>query len=110
MRTRVFYNHLTGERTELSADEMEKRFLSPLGPTVMPDINGAYKEGGILSPVDGSFITSRAQLRRHNATHQCRQAGELKPGTLAAQENRRVERIREIAKGADFRWVSIHAR
>lgn len=105
MRTRIFYNHLTGERFELSEEDMAKRYLQPAGgPIVIPDINGAYKEGGILSPVDGSFITSRAQLRRHNATHQCRQAGELKPGTLQAQENRRVERLREKAKGAHFQW------
>jgi hypothetical protein len=88
----------------MSEEDMAKRFMAPLGPTVMPDLSGAYKEGGILSPVDGSFITSRAQLRRHNATHQCRQAGEIRPGTLQAQENRRVERIREIAKGGEFRW------
>jgi len=106
MRTRVFWNHLTGERYELSEEDCAKRFLQPAnGPTVLPDIDRAYG-GGFVSPVDGTLITSRSYLRRHNATHQCRQAGDIKPGTLQANENRRVQQIREIAngKGVDFRW------
>lgn len=105
MRTRTFYNHLTGEWREVTQDDMDRRCLqADAGPTIIPDISSVYKEGGIHSPVDGSFITSRSQLRRHNATHQVRCAGDFKPGELRAKENRRVEAIRETAKGADFRW------
>ncbi len=107
MRTRIFFNHQTGESYELSQDQIdEARKSRNSGPFVMPDISGAYKEGGIRSPVDGSFITSRAQLRRHNNTHQCRQAGDFKPGELAAKENSRVQRMREKVanSGVPFEW------
>lgn len=106
MRTRVFFNHLTGERTELSEADMAKRYLAPeSGPMVIPDISGAYREGGFKSPIDGTFITSRAQLRRHNATHNVRQAGDFKPGELISKERARVESNRRVAQqGASFEW------
>jgi hypothetical protein len=105
MRTRIFFNHQTGERYELSEEDMAKRYIQN-GPTVIPDISGAYKEGGFFSPVDGSFITSREQLRRHNNTHGCRQGGDIKPRDIIKQENRRVEINRQLAKSArvDFVW------
>lgn len=103
MRTRVFFNHLTGERFELSQEEVDKRFLKQDGPTFIPDISGAYKQGGILSPIDGSFITSRAQLRRHNNTHQVRCGGDFKPGELISKERKRVETIKKLGN-MDFAW------
>lgn len=96
MRTRIFYNHLTGERFELSEDDMAKRFIQPEGPTFIPDISGAYKEGGILSPIDGSFITSRSQLHRHNVTHNVRCGGDFKPGELINKERKRVEAVKKL--------------
>jgi hypothetical protein len=105
MRTRIFFNHQTGERYELSEEDMAKRYIQN-GPTVIPDISGAYPEGGILSPIDGSFITSREQLRRHNNTHGCRQAGDFKPGDIVNREKRRVDINRQLAQRGkvDFAW------
>lgn len=103
MRTRIFFNHLTGERFELSEEDMAKRYLQPEGPTIIPDISGAYKDGGILSPIDGSFITSRAQLRRHNSTHNVRQGGDYKPGELISKERSRVQTVKQLGK-MDFAW------
>ena len=103
MRTRILFNHLTGERFELSEEDMAKRFIQN-GPTIMPHLNGAYKEGGILSPIDGSFITSRAQLRRHNNTHQVRQGGDYRPGDLIAKgKARQAEQVRR-GKGGSVKW------
>jgi hypothetical protein len=105
MRTRIFFNHQTGERTVMSEEDMAKRYIQN-GPTVIPDISGAYKEGGILSPIDGSFITSREQLRRHNITHNVRSGGDFKPGDLIRKEQRRVEINRQLAQRGkvDFAW------
>jgi hypothetical protein len=101
MRTRIFWNHQTGERYELSEDQIAERRNRQDGPTVLPDIDRVYG-GGFTSPIDGSHITSRSQLRRHNATHQVRQGGDWKPGELIAKENARVAERR--AKGGHFEW------
>lgn len=45
----------------------------PAGPYVMPDISGA--SGEFISPVDGSLISSRSQLRAHNRRHKVEQIG-----------------------------------
>lgn len=102
MRTRVFFNHLTGERYELSEEDMAQRFIQN-GPMVLPDLDRVYG-GGFTSPINGEYITSRSQLRRHERSHNVRQAGDFKPRDLINVENRRVERIREKAKGASFEW------
>ena len=105
MRTRIFFNHQTGERFELSEDQLdERRAAKDSGPFVMNDLSSAYKDGGILSPIDGSFITSRSQLRRHNATHNVRSAGDFKPGELIAKERARVEATRRRAEGGSVEW------
>jgi hypothetical protein len=105
MRTRIFWNHQTGERFELSEEQAAERRNKQNGPMVLPDIDRAYG-GGFVSPVDGSHITSRSQLRRHNATHQCRQAGDFKRGELISKEKARVESKRQRAQnsGVTFEW------
>lgn len=103
MRTRIFWNHLTGERFTLSDDEVASRRNRREGPFVLPDIDRVYG-GGFKSPIDGEFITSRSQLRRHERTHNVRQAGDFKPGDLIKREQARVARIRERAKGGLFEW------
>ena len=89
----------------MTEEDMAKRYIQN-GPTVIPDISGAYKDGGFVSPVDGTFITSRAYLRRHNNTHGCRQADGIKPGDLINKEKRRVEINRQLAQRGkvDFAW------
>jgi len=105
MRTRIFYNHLTGERTELSEEELSRRLIGHAdGPTLIPDLDRVYG-GGFVSPIDGSYITSRSQLRRHERTHNVRHAGDFRPGDLIKQENLRVDAIRRLASSKDFSWT-----
>lgn len=100
MRTRYRYDHALGQVVEITAGQPEAQ----KGPFVLRDINSAYKDGGIHSPIDGSFITSRSQLRRHNNTHNVRCAGDFKPGELIAKERARVEANRQRAKGGSVEW------
>lgn len=108
MRTRIFWNHQTGEKHCLTQDEFlelrAERASRKDGAYFMPDISGAYKDGGFVSPVDGSFITSRDQLRRHNNTHQCRQGGDFRPGDLVTKERSRVERNRQLVANEKVRF------
>jgi hypothetical protein len=45
----------------------------PAGPYILPDINAA--SGTFVSPIDGSVISSRSQLRAHNRRHGVDQIG-----------------------------------
>lgn len=111
---RKVWNHQTGESYEVPVDAplTPRGALARGGPMVMGDLDRAYaKDGGIVSPIDGTLITSRSQLRAHEKKHGVRQMGDYKPGELIAKENRRVERGREIVAremrrgGVDFSWV-----
>lgn len=104
MRTRIFFNHLTGERFTLSDDEVAERRNKQDSAFVLKDINSVYREGGIRSPIDGSFITSRSQLRAHERTHNVRQAGDFKPGELIGKEKARVADNRRRAEGGSVEW------
>lgn len=53
---------------------------------LLPDLNVAYN-GGFVSPIDGQFISSRAQLREHNKRHGVMQTGDI-----------RGERARDLVK------------
>lgn len=70
----------------------------PTGPYVFSDI----KE--FRSPIDGAVISSRSSLRAHEIRHNCRQAGDFKPGEIIAKENKRIAHSLEQAKGATSRW------
>ena len=73
---------------------------------VLRDIDSAYKEGGFKSPIDGSFITSRSQLRAHNSKHGVRQAGDFKRGELIAAEKQRVAASMPNPRdGVSFKWI-----
>lgn len=75
------------------------------GPTVLPDIDRVYG-GGFKSPIDGEFITSRSQLRRHEIRHNVRQAGDFKPGELIAREKARVAAsMPKPSDGVTFKWT-----
>jgi len=104
MRTRTFFNHQTGERFELSEDQIADRRNKQDSAFILKDINAVYKEGGILSPIDGSFITSRSQLRAHERTHNVRQAGDLKSGELIAKEKARKADVVRRAEGGSVEW------
>ena len=68
MRTRIRYNHQTGEKYEIPDDYAEP---SQEG-FFMPDITE------FVSPVSRELITSRSQLREHNKKNNVVQCGELK--------------------------------
>lgn len=74
------------------------------GPMVMPDIDVVYG-GGFRSPIDGEFITSRSQLRRHEIRHGVRQAGDFKRGEIIAAEKKRVAASQPRPNdGVTFKW------
>jgi hypothetical protein len=58
-----------------------------------------------VSPVDGSLISSRSSLARHNATHGVRQCGDFKPGEIVARENKRIDATRQAAKEGTIKWL-----
>lgn len=75
------------------------------GPTVLPDIDRVYG-GGFRSPIDGEYITSRSQLRRHEIKHGVRQAGDFKRGELIARERQRVAAsMPKPSDGVSFKWM-----
>ena len=101
MRKRWIWNHVTGECREVSDDytAMTRDYR------YMPDLDSVYG-GGFKSPIDGEFITSRSQLRAHERKHGVKQCGDYKPGELIGRENKRVERIREMARTGDpLKWM-----
>ncbi len=104
MRTRTFFNHQTGERYTLSEDQIDERRNKQDSAFILKDISSVYKEGGIKSPIDGSFITSRSQLRAHERTHNCRQAGDFKRGELIAKEQARKAETRRRSEGGSVEW------
>ena len=105
MRTRTFYNHQTGEKFTLSEDELAERRNRQDSAFVLKDLDAVYsKEGGIVSPIDGSLITSRSQLRRHNATYQVKCGGDFKPGELVGREKARREQRLRAAEGGKLVW------
>jgi hypothetical protein len=76
-------------------------------PTLMRDLSEIYREGGIESPIDGEFITSRSQLRAHEQKHGVKQCGELSAEDQTRLLKESYERTRaEIAaaEGVDFKW------
>lgn len=76
------------------------------GPVVMKDLDAVYN-GGFKSPINGEFITSRSQLRAHEARYNVKQGGDFKPGELIAKEKSRVEANRKAAAkgGGQFEWM-----
>ena len=43
----------------------------------LPDLNTTYN-GGFVSPIDDTFISSRSQLREHNKRHGVEQNGDIR--------------------------------
>lgn len=56
----------------------------------MADIEQHYGNP-IISPVDGSVISSRSQLREHNARHNVRQNGDISTADHIRTTNKRFE-------------------
>jgi hypothetical protein len=77
--------------------------LRTKGPYVMGDLDQAYGGDGFRSPVDGSQITSRSQLREHNKQHNVEQCGDVSLG----EYTRHVEACQNDSPttGVDFQWM-----
>lgn len=103
MRTRIFYDHVTGARVEVK-DDGNYTPRQRGNHSIMPDLDRVYG-GGFQSPINGEFITSRSQLRAHEQRYGVKQAGDFRKGEIVGGENRRVERIREKGRGATFKWT-----
>ena len=61
MRRRYFYNRQTGKMEEKTTA------VPGAGVTIVQD---AYSKNPVVSPIDGSVIGSRTQLREHNARNE----------------------------------------
>lgn len=73
-------------------------------PTFMADIEQHYGEP-IISPIDKTVISSRSQLRAHNARHGVAQCGELN-GQYEALQEKRMGFVRgSTTDRREFRWV-----
>lgn len=95
----VRWNEKTKKWVKPRKKKSDNKFDFSRGFTVMPDITE------FQSPIDGSMISSRSQLRAHERRHNVRQAGDFKPGELIKRENERVAKTREQAQGASFKWM-----
>lgn len=103
MRKRYRYDKNLGKCVEIV-----KAPRSSAGPFLMPDINAIYSEGGIVSPINGEFITSRSQLRAHEQRYGVKQCGELTAQQQIEPIKRSYEQSRaEMAnmEGIDFSWT-----
>lgn len=74
MRQRFKYDRESGEVLPAHIVEAKQAKENP-SFYLLPDLDVAYG-GGFESPIDGQFITSRAQLREHNIRHDVMQAGD----------------------------------
>lgn len=72
---------------------------------VMPDLNGAYAKGGFESPIDGTWISSRSQLREHNKRHGVIQSGDIRGERLKSDMKRHMKFDRAKRADPSFAWV-----
>lgn len=97
-RSRYRYDKTLGKVVEIGSDEdMAARAAS--GPFVMPDIKP------FISPIDGTEISSRSHLRRHEVSYGVRQCGDFKPGEQVARVKAEHAANIAAARGGDFKWL-----
>lgn len=70
---------------------------------ILPDLNAAYPEGGFRSPIDDTWISSRSQLRAHNARHGVIQTGDIR-GPQIRENMKRYMQYDPSLIGKDFSW------
>jgi hypothetical protein len=102
MRQRFKYDPETGEVLPAHIVEARRAGADP-SFYLLPDLDVAYK-GGFESPIDGTFITSRAQLREHNIRHDVIQAGD-NHGRTKELMKRHMKWSPEARKANGFSWV-----
>lgn len=70
-------------------------------PFFLPDIK-PFTQVSTRVP---SNITSRSELRRFERSTGLRQAGDIKPGEIAAEHNAKLKQRIEQSKGVDHGWT-----
>lgn len=73
------------------------------GVMLLDDLDRAYN-GGFESPIDGSFITSRSQLREHNKRHDVIQTGDVRGEQLREMVKKRMRYNPESRTQNGFSW------
>lgn len=68
-------------------------------PKVMSDITP------FVSPIDGTEISSRSNLKAHERRYRVKQAGDFKEGELVAKENKRVADSLREAEMETAKWL-----
>lgn len=95
----VQLNEKTGKWRKPRKKKADQGFDFARGFTIMPDITE------FQSPIDGSMISSRSQLRAHEQRHDVRQAGDFKPGELVRREDARVAESKRQSEGGKIKWT-----
>ena len=72
---------------------------------VLPDLDQVYGEDGFISVIDGTRITSRAQLREHNKRHGVIQTGDVRGDQLRDKTKRHMRYNPELRNSPEFSWV-----
>ena len=70
----------------------------------LPDLDRAYG-GGFESPIDGTYITSRSQLREHNKRHNVIQTGDVRGQQLRDQVKRHMRYNKSLRSDPSFSWI-----
>lgn len=83
-----------------------KRSNMPCPRTIMPDLNVAYPEGGFRSPIDDTWISSRSQLREHNARHGVFQSGDIRGHQIRENMKKHMRYDPSLIGSKDFSWAS----
>lgn len=70
----------------------------------LPDLDVAYN-GGFESPIDGTFISSRSQLKEHNIRNDVIQAGDIRGERLKSDMKKHMKWDPAKRTQNGFSWV-----
>jgi hypothetical protein len=88
------------EPREERPDFSDKRATGIAIPAFMPDI----KPFLAVSTVKPEWISSRTALRRYEISNGLRQAGDIKPGEIAAENNAKKAELVKKSRGVKHGW------
>lgn len=101
MRTIYRVDKETGEVYEAARADPAKG-----GVFVLPDISSCYPAGGFESPIDGTWISSRSQLREHNSKHEVFQAGDIRGARLKTMIKEKMRFNPKTRNANGFAWAT----
>lgn len=90
-------------RAEPHSEPKRSDLYAGKGAYVLPDLHAVYPGGGFVSPIDGTFISSRSQLRAHNARHGVIQTGDIRGPQIRENMKRHMQYDPSLV-GKDFSW------